>query len=386
MEDQELHQIPQQISSYQFRLVGDMTLQQFFQVAIGAVIALILYSSNLPSYVKWPLVLLSFLTGVAFAFFPLEDRPLQKWVALFFKSIYSPTLFVWRQNPDMPDFFQKEEIALPQTPVQTTTGQEPVLKSTVPATSDPTAAPLPEFEKKEEELLTRFNKTLQGEAVAAPVQEDQKTTVTPTQGPPEIKKETEKSFEVPRTQQIEVEKTDHEVKHAQVRPDEPETSTQMTPIAAQPTIQKAKQAQFNQDAGPPMPPEKPNVVVGQVLGPEGEIVESAILEIKDKEGRPVRALKSNRLGHFMIVTPLANGEYEIITEKEGLDFDTIKLEAAGAIIPPIAVWANKSKQAEESWENRADQTQERSSGQQQEPTQETQETTGTEKTIYNQQG
>ncbi|KKR52786.1 MAG: hypothetical protein UT88_C0021G0001, partial [Candidatus Woesebacteria bacterium GW2011_GWD2_40_19] len=37
----EQHPIPQNISSYQFRLVGDMTLKQFFQLAGGFLVGLI---------------------------------------------------------------------------------------------------------------------------------------------------------------------------------------------------------------------------------------------------------------------------------------------------------------------------------------------------------
>ena len=55
----EQHPIPQQISSYQFKLVGDMTLKQFFQVAGGVVISLIFYSLPLHGLIKWPLILLS---------------------------------------------------------------------------------------------------------------------------------------------------------------------------------------------------------------------------------------------------------------------------------------------------------------------------------------
>jgi hypothetical protein len=47
IEFEEQHPIPQQISAYHFRLVGDMTLKQFFEVAGGAIIALIIYSTNL---------------------------------------------------------------------------------------------------------------------------------------------------------------------------------------------------------------------------------------------------------------------------------------------------------------------------------------------------
>jgi hypothetical protein len=74
----------------------------------------------------------------------------------------------------------------------------------------------------------------------------------------------------------------------------------------------------------------------------GKIVEGAILEISDSEGRPVRALKTNKAGHFMIVTPLSDGEYKITTEKEGLEFEPVTIVLTGTIVTPIAV---KSKNA-----------------------------------------
>ena len=103
------HPIPQQISAYQFRLVGDMTIKQFFQVAAGALIALLIYSMAIPYYVKWPLVLISFLSGVAFAFFPLQDRPLATWILLFIKAIYSPTVYVWERGSDKYQYFRAEK-------------------------------------------------------------------------------------------------------------------------------------------------------------------------------------------------------------------------------------------------------------------------------------
>src|SRR4030042_1225030 len=74
----EQHPIPQNISSYQFRLVGDMTLKQFFQLAGGIVVGLIFYSSPLLPIIKWPFTIGSALLGVLLAFVPLEERPLVK--------------------------------------------------------------------------------------------------------------------------------------------------------------------------------------------------------------------------------------------------------------------------------------------------------------------
>lgn len=54
----EQHPIPQQISSYEFKLVGEMTLKQFLKAAGGIVLALLFNSTKLVFFVKYPLVFL----------------------------------------------------------------------------------------------------------------------------------------------------------------------------------------------------------------------------------------------------------------------------------------------------------------------------------------
>src|SRR3990167_2008674 len=113
MEIEQEHPIPQQISSYSFRLVGDMTLKQFFQVAMGVVLGLLTYASPLPPIVKWPVVALFVLLGVGFAFFTIEDRPLETWIVIFFKAIYTPTEFIWKKTEKEPVYFQEPLKAKP---------------------------------------------------------------------------------------------------------------------------------------------------------------------------------------------------------------------------------------------------------------------------------
>ena len=98
----EQHPIPQQISSYQFKLVGDMTLKQFFQVAGGIIVSLIFYSTPLHPLIKWPFILFSAGMGAALAFLPFQERPLERWIFAFFRSIYSPTLYYWKKT-DKPE-------------------------------------------------------------------------------------------------------------------------------------------------------------------------------------------------------------------------------------------------------------------------------------------
>ena len=45
------HPVPQHISNYEFKLVGDMTLKQFFQLAGGILVALIFYATPLPGII-----------------------------------------------------------------------------------------------------------------------------------------------------------------------------------------------------------------------------------------------------------------------------------------------------------------------------------------------
>src|SRR3989344_9690734 len=123
----EQHPIPQQISSYQFKLVGDMTLKQFFQVAGGVVVSLVFYSTTLHPIIKWPLILISAGLGAAMAFLPFQERPLEKWIIAFFRSIYSPTLYSWKKT-------EKPVIFFTETAVTPTIGAVPVGQSGEPNT------------------------------------------------------------------------------------------------------------------------------------------------------------------------------------------------------------------------------------------------------------
>src|SRR5258708_4022321 len=109
----EQHAVPQNISSYQFHLVGDMTLKQFLELAAGVVIGILFYATGLPSLIKWPLILFSAGMGAALAFIPLEERPLEKWIVAFFRSVYSPTLFHWEKIDGVKYFVDEQSQTTP---------------------------------------------------------------------------------------------------------------------------------------------------------------------------------------------------------------------------------------------------------------------------------
>jgi hypothetical protein len=89
----------------------------------------------------------------------------------------------------------------------------------------------------------------------------------------------------------------------------------------------------------PMPdmPDTPNVIIGMTTDKMGKIIDSVIVEIQDEKGNPFRVLKTNSLGQFRTSTPLANGRYLIISEKEGFVFDRVNIDLVGEIVKPIRI-------------------------------------------------
>jgi hypothetical protein len=338
----EQHPIPQNISSYQFRLVGDMTLKQFFQLAGGIVAGLIFYSSPLLGIIKWPFAIVSVVLGVAMAFLPFEERPLEKWILAFFRAIYSPTLYYWKRGDLTEKIFQDE-------PLEQTLGPKTDEEVDSSLGTKKIETPLSKLEDAEKGFLSgltsMFSGLIQPAAATPAVNIAMPATTTlsatmstfpasntdvPASHPPE------QQIQIPASQPVKIpQEVRPKVVVEEARPQV--TTSQVAPILAGDEIISTRQALFSTDAAPPNPPVTPNVVVGQVVDTQKKIVEGAIMEIRDSAGRPIRALKSNKLGHFVIVTPLDSGKYDIVTEKDGFEFSSVTFEAIGEIIPPILV-------------------------------------------------
>lgn len=266
----EQHPVPQPISSYEFRLIGSMTLKQFAKLAAGILVALFFYALPLPGFLKWPAVGLFAFLGIGMAFLPIGDRPMDVWITAFIKAIYSPTQYLWQK--------QKETLSSPAaTPPPVKMSVSAVNQPTNPTVINPTgAAPI----DKEKQFLENLQATYTSTLAARP--------------------------------KIKI---------------EPVVETNATPILA-------KAAPANAF---PFAPTQPNVICGLIKTAEGNLVDGAILDIKDQNGFVVRALKTSKLGQFRTATPLPNGTYELSIEKEGLNFDIIKLDLSGAIITPIEI-------------------------------------------------
>lgn len=328
-----------------------MTLKQFFQVAGGALVSLLIYSTGLYPIIKWPLIIFSFSTGLALAFLPFEERPLGQWIFSFFRSIYSPTVHVWKEPVQKYSFFK-------ENPVETKSQNEKndnVIAPHGEAELETYLKENPSIKDKATESLEQKEKTFLQKVTSLfsfpngtkpiknEVQDEQKSV---PQKPREVS--------IPQANPVSVAPQQGErpkiiIEERKIVKDEPIKKSIKELERVDPTLKEQKKdvpgaaAQFSVNAAPPLPPSIPNTVVGQVMDTKGKIIDGAILEIRDMAGRPVRALRSNKAGHFIIVTALQNGFYEIIPEKEGFEFEPVSFETKGEIIPPIAIRAKKEE-------------------------------------------
>lgn len=296
----EQHPIPQDVAGYKFRLVGEMTLQQFIWLAVGIIIALIIYSSPLPFFFKWPLATIFACLGAGIAFVPVEGRPLDKWLIAFIKSIYAPTIFVWQKLDDkeiestMHGTSQSSEVR-GQGSVTTENIQSQISDITSPQTVIP-----------------------QNEPVAAKGSVSIPAEPTPQPLPLTTKEKTE---ETPPS----------------ANPDVPTSPS----INAQSEMKNVQSATHDTRLPIPFTPTTPNTLVGMTLTPEGKILEGTLVEIR-QGGITIRATKSNQLGQFLFAKPLEPGTIQIISEKPGFEFDTYALTLTNQIIKPLRLQA-KSK-------------------------------------------
>lgn len=85
--------------------------------------------------------------------------------------------------------------------------------------------------------------------------------------------------------------------------------------------------------------DKPNVISGLVSDNLGVPAEGLIVIIRDVNGMPLRALKTNKLGQFLSVTPLPAGTYRIEVEGEEQNFEPISIILTDKVIEPLEVRA-----------------------------------------------
>ncbi len=352
------HPIPQNVTAYEFHLIGNMTIKQFLELGAGVGMAMLFYATNLPDFIKWPLILVSVMLGGALAFLPFDGRPLDRVIIAFFKAVYSPTQYIWRKTPIIPAYFNYS----PQTK---TTDHAAVKRHEIRKNLNEYLQTLPRetqtdpFDDHESKYLYDVTQLFQTVPAAKGVTASTQLII-PTHPSIRIRKIKPasklpsrgldysikaNSISVPQNQPVHFNQPNQNSTPVSQKPvttasDQslPTPSHQIASNTQQPL--SITQATHNKNLPFPSLPDTPNTLVGMVLDHYGRIVENAIIEVKDDSGMPIRALKSNKLGQFFSATPLADGQYHIEVDKDQLDFPHLQLKLHGKVVPPLEIRAS----------------------------------------------
>lgn len=308
----ENHPIPQDITGFQFKLIGDLTVKQFAYLAVGVILGWVFFALPINPIIKIPIAIIFVLLGVGLAFLPIQGRPTDIMLLNFIKAFFRPTQFVYKEQKKENEVLNINVSKSKASPQQEKPTEERFFESipinvNVPpqATQEPSTTPVPNPQppptstpdlSRVEELENKLREALKDkEDLAKKLQDLQQKSIAPTPQPV-------------------------------IAPNQsPQSSQLATPTLAKPI-------------SPPMP-EFPNLIVGAAHDPRGNPLPNMLVEIKDKDGNPVRAFKTNQLGQFASATPLTNGNYKIEIEdpKSQNRFDVVEFTAKNEVIPPIKI-------------------------------------------------
>lgn len=381
------HAVPQNVTTYQFHLIGNMTIKQFLLLMVGVGAAALVYTTNLPAILKWPVILVLVIIGVAMAFVPFEERSLDQWMINFARAMYRPTKFFWRRLGPTPDVFNftprsdQDNTPRPQVVAGARRKQVNQYLSTIAAPNakaeqddpldllgrtmsnlddlfasvDAAKNVVPGEEMQIRPSLQTRSRPLGDMQAPEPVETIISSAPTPLQGVPApiatpmsdlpVSVPESNDASVKQLPEILIQPIPVVEKIESVAPPVLTTPVVTAPFqSAEPTMLQPLETTdplvpitFNRNLPFPSLPDKPNILIGMVYDQAGAILPNAILEVINGQGNTARALRTNALGQFYTSTPLPAGQYIIEVEKDGYKFPRFQLMADDNLLDPIEI-------------------------------------------------
>lgn len=357
----EQHPIPQDVTGFQFKLIGTMTVKQFGYVAVGAILAVVCWYAPAPGLwtllTKFILLPLFGLSGVIIAFVPIEGRPVDVMTKNFIHALISPNQYIYIKKGKTFSFMDI-----------TYTKAAPVSQTTQSPSN-----PISQTESKKEQqlralLASRYNniKNNLDKKEVAFLQTVQSLPINPspaaisnpstTQSIPQQENNLKNTPILQQIQPTRQQKEQAEQELLQLKTQLYSQKSTATPApqhappvpVSHPNVEHVHNIPQNmtKSAGLASVSDTPNVIIGIVKDARGNILSNILVEVKDKNGNPVRAFKTNPLGQFASATPLTNGAYTIELEdpKKQHTFDVIQINAIGQIMLPIEVISHDARE------------------------------------------
>ena len=346
------HAVPRNVTSFQFKLVGDMTLKQFGYLAAGAVLGYIAFRAIPgPGVLKFMIGIIFGSSGAAFAFAPIQGRPLDKWLMAFIKSVTTPTQFGWKKEKSLPMImepsfkFGTTNISSKQKDNSITEEEMKNVDTKLNAyLANKKQQPHELIDDNEKKALHKTNTALGSETKGAVISHQanlgrrthsdailDNTAVKPV-------------VQSVKTSIRSIEDILQEKVEAPAEMPVIEAPAEMPPQEIQPnanTEVRVLEAKAATGMGFVTAPTQPNALSAVVLDTFGKPLPDILAVIKNEHKMIVRALKSNSLGQVISHTPLVNGTYYIELEdpKKRFAFDIIKATLKGGVFQPIQIEA-----------------------------------------------
>lgn len=103
----EQHAVPRQITSFEFKLIGFLTIKQFVYILLFAGFALLFYFLLIPVKpfnIAVAVLVMGF--GAFFALFKYNERELDVWIKNLLSSLLSPSQYYYHKHNVAPDFLE----------------------------------------------------------------------------------------------------------------------------------------------------------------------------------------------------------------------------------------------------------------------------------------
>ena len=277
------HPIPRQITTFEFKLIGFLTLRQFIYLIVFIPLGFVAYKIFPIPLVNIFVGLLVGSIGAAFAFLPINDRPLDVWIKNFYRRITSPTQYTYHKN-NRPLYFLDNLYFL----------------------ADPHR--IVSHIESQEKLGAYLAKNK-----PAPNQKKQNINSLLQQSVLHLKK----------TNGVASDKSKFPIQQVStVQTNTPSATPTVTPTPTSPVV-----------------PYFTGVVKNHKLIP----LPGVLIYVKNDKGEPLRLLKTNPHGVFATFSPLPEGEYvfEVKDPKNTYFFDTMKLKIGEANTRPLEFFSKE---------------------------------------------
>ncbi len=340
------HPIPRQITTFEFKLIGFMTLRQFLYLVVTIPTAYIVFQLFPIPLVNLLLAVVIATAGVVTAFMPIKDKTLDVWLKLVWKRLQQPTQYYYHKKND-PLYFLRDLyfLADPHHMLAHVESKEKLSQYLAMTKQKPKA----NYQKKQvTNLLHTSSEVLQKATdpvlpiATAPVMPVPQS-LPPNPVPPVVAHADAMARVATSPQPIPV--------HAQDKPPvlqvvEPVDEPVMEPQTVIPPVAPTQRAVLR-----PTPPVMPAPVMPQpVVVPStapffAGVVRTAkkiplpgvLIYVKDGQGNALRILKTNPHGVFATYQPLPAGSYtfEIKDPNGTYFFDTMNKTIADQNLDPL---------------------------------------------------